>query len=181
MSKAETYRTPSGRCIALVVRRDFDDFASWPPTFATERERQWLADHYSVASPDLERSSKAHLTANELPLQLTILDRPSGSLVKPHYHTNDRAPDSDTRHQVMVCIAGSARIGLFSRQGEIVGDVVLSAGDLALLYEGHSIETLEDGTRLLEVKQGPLPNDPLEDNVALVVGNPRYDKAEVDR
>jgi hypothetical protein len=27
--------------------------------------------------------------------------------------------------------------------------------------------TLEDGTRLLEVKQGPMPADPLADNVAI--------------
>jgi hypothetical protein len=35
------------------------------------------------------------------------------------------------------------------------------------MYEGHSIETLEDGTRLLEVKQGPMPADPRADNVPL--------------
>jgi hypothetical protein len=168
MSRAETYKAPGGRPIALVVRADFDDFASHPPTFADERERQWLAEHYSVASPELERTTKAHLTPDELPLQITVLNRPADSLVKPHYHTNDRAADSETRHQVMVCLAGSARIGLFAKEGDHIDDVVLAPGDFALLYEGHSIETLEDGTRLVEVKQGPMPADPLEDNVALV-------------
>jgi hypothetical protein len=70
---------------------------------------------------------------------------------------------------------------LFSKQGEVVADVVLFAGDLALLYEGHSIETLEDGTRLLEVKQGPMPDDPFADNVALVASHPHGDQTPHDR
>ncbi len=76
----------------LVVRRDFDDFASHPPTFATEEERAWLAEHYRVASPELERETKAHLTPDELPLQITVLNRPAGAFVKPHYHVNDGPP-----------------------------------------------------------------------------------------
>jgi hypothetical protein len=169
MSRAETYTAPDGRPVGLVVRADFDDFASHPPTFNDEAEREWLAEYYDVASPELERTTKAHLTPDELPLQITLLNRPEGSQVKPHYHTNDRPPDSDTRHQVMVCLTGSARIGLFAKEGNHVADVVLGPGDLALMYEGHSIESLEDGTRLVEVKQGPMPANPLEDNVALAV------------
>jgi hypothetical protein len=59
------------------------------------------------------------------------------------------------------------RIGLFATDGDHVDDVNLGPGDIALLYEGHSIETLEDGTRLVEVKQGPMPANPLDDNVSL--------------
>jgi hypothetical protein len=170
MSQAEFYRAPDGRPVGMVVRSDFDDHASHPPTFATDSERQWLESFYRVGSPELERTTKAHLTPDELPLQITVLDRPSGSLVKPHFHTNERPPEpTDTRHQVMVCLGGLARVGLFAKEGDHVAHVDLGPGDFALLYEGHSIETLEDGTRLLEVKQGPLPADPLEDNVALDV------------
>jgi hypothetical protein len=151
----------------MVVRRDFDDFASHPPTFATEAERDWLGQHYRVASPELERETKAHLTADDLPLQVTVLNRPAGAFVKPHWHLNERPPESATRHQVMVCLAGSVRIRVFAREGDHVADVVLEGGDLALLHEGHSIETLEDGTRLLEIKQGPMPDDPFADNVPL--------------
>ena len=167
MSRAETYRGTDGRLIGMVVRSDFDDFASHPPTFETEAERDWLESHYRVASPELERTTKAHLTDDDLPLQLTVLNRPAGAYVKPHYHVNDRAPESDTRHQVMTCLSGAARIGLFAKEGDHVADVVLGPGDLVLLCEGHSIETLEDGTRLLEIKQGPMPDDPFADNVAL--------------
>ena len=167
MSKADFYRAPGGRVVAMVVRSDFDDFESHPPTFDSEEEREWLKRHYRVNSPELERRTKAHLTEDELPLQITVLNRPEGAFVKPHYHLNEGPPHSETRHQVMVCLSGSARIGLFAKEGDHVDDVTLRAGDFALLYEGHSIETLEDGTRLLEIKQGPMPADPYADNVAI--------------
>lgn len=167
MSRAKLYQAFDGRTIAMVVRADFDDFTSYPPTFATEQERAWLREHYRVTSPELERETKAHLTEDSLPLQITLLNRPAGAFVKPHYHVNERPASSDTRHQVMVCLAGRARIGIFAKEGDHVVDVELGAGDFALLYEGHSIETLQDGTRLLEIKQGPMPANPFDDNVAI--------------
>jgi hypothetical protein len=167
MSKAEFYGAADNRPLAMVVRADFDDFASHPPTFENEEERKWLERYYRVSSPEVERDTKAHLTDDELPLQLTVLNRPRGAYVKPHYHTNDRSAVSATRHQVMVCLAGRARIGVFAKEGDHVVDLELTGGDLVLLYEGHSIETLDDGTRLLEIKQGPMPEDPFADNVAV--------------
>jgi hypothetical protein len=37
---------------------------------------------------------------------------------------------------------------------------VLGIGDLILLYEGHSADTLGDCARLIEIKQGPMRADP---------------------
>ena len=164
----ETLRAADGRALAMIVRSDFDDFASHSPTFETEQERAWLAEHYRVASPELERETKAHVTADELPLQVTILNRPSGAFVKPHWHINEGGATGPTRHQVMICLSGSARIGVFEREGPHAGDVVLGPGDLVILTEGHSVETLEDATRLIEIKQGPMPADPFADNVPIV-------------
>jgi hypothetical protein len=73
----------------------------------------------------------------------------------------------------MICSSGSARIGLFTKGGDHVADVVLAPGDLLLMYEGHSIETLEDGTRLLEIKQGPMPEDPYGDMLAIELAEQR--------
>ena len=170
MSGVELLSTSDGRALAMVVRRDFDDFRAHPPTFTTVQEREWLARHYRVSSPELERATKAHLTPDELALQVTILNRPAGAFVKPHWHVNERAPEGEVRQQVMICLAGAARIGVFARSGPHVGDVLLGPGDLILLYEGHSVETLEDGTRLVEIKQGPMPEDHLADNVPIETG-----------
>ena len=167
MSGVEFCNASDGRPLAMIVRRDFDDFESHPPTFATEEERDWLQRHYRVGSPELERQTKAHLTNEGLPLQITVLQRPAGTFVKPHWHVNDRAAETPSRHQVMLCLSGSAWIGVYAREGPHATDVVLRAGDLILLYEGHSVETLEDGTRLIEVKQGPTPDDPFADNIPI--------------
>lgn len=170
MADIVEYRTAGGRTVGLLVPHDFDAFAAHPPTFDTEEEREWLKAFYRVESPELEQRTKAHITADELPLQLTILQRPAGAFVKPHWHRNDAPPAGETRHQVMICASGSARVGLFSKEGEHVADVELAPGDLLLMYEGHSIETLVDGTRLLEIKQGPMPDDPFGDSIALDQG-----------
>ena len=167
MNGVEYFRAAGGRLIGLLVPHDFDDFESHPPTFETDEEREWLKSFYRVKSPELERRTKAHITADELPLQITVLQRPAGSFVKPHWHLNERPPDVETRHQVMFCAGGSARVGLFTKEGDHVADVVMAPGDLLLMCEGHSIETLEDGTRLLEIKQGPMPQDPFGDSIAL--------------
>lgn len=167
MSAAEYHRAADGRVLAMVIRADFDDFESFPPTFDTAAEREWLERHYSVASAERERATKAHLTPDRLPLQMTVLNRPAGAIVKPHYHLNEGAASSETRHQVMVCLVGRARIGIFAKEGPHVADVELAAGDTILMSEGHSIETLEDPTRLLEIKQGPMPANPFDDNVAI--------------
>jgi hypothetical protein len=151
----------------MLVPHDFDDFESHPPTFDTEEEREWLRRYYHVESPELERRTKAHVTEDGLPLQITILARPAGAYVKPHWHQNEQPPSSESRHQVMICARGSARVGLFTKEGEHVDDAALGPGDLLLMYEGHSIETLEDGTRLLEIKQGPMPADPFGDSIAI--------------
>ena len=167
MSGVEYFHAPDGRPVAMLVPHDFDDFESHPPTFETDEEREWLKNYYRVESPELERRTKAHITADELPLQITVLARPAGAFVKPHWHRNERPPQTETRHQAMVCLSGSAKIGLFAKEGDHVADVVVGPGDLLLMYEGHSIETLEDGTRLLEIKQGPMPADPFGDSIAI--------------
>jgi hypothetical protein len=41
--------------------------------------------------------------------------------------------------------------------------------DLVLLLEGHEVEFLERGTRLVEVKQGPFPGSDADDKIDLKV------------
>lgn len=167
MSKVEYLHASNKRILAMIVRNDFDDFSSHPPTFETEEERAWLEKYYQVKSPEQERTTKAHITSEEFPMQITVLNRGSNSFVKPHWHINERPPENESRHQVMICMKGSARIGVFDREGPHIADVDIYPGDLILLCEGHSVETLEEDTRLIEIKQGPMPEDPFADNVSI--------------
>lgn len=158
------YLSSDGRMIGLLVPGNFNDFASFPPMIATEAERQHLEAAYQV-NADREAATKAHLTADELPLQIVVLNRDPGSKVNPHYHVNDPVAKSANRHQIMICQKGRARIGLYTKDGEHVETVELHQHDLILMTEGHAIEFVEPDTRLVEIKMGPFPETDEADKV----------------
>lgn len=162
------YLSTDGRLIGLLVPGGFSDFESFPPFIKSEEERRHLAEAYRV-NADREAKTKAHLTADELPLQIVVLARDAGSKVNPHYHVNDAPAQSATRHQIMVCQAGRARIGLYTSEGEHVETVEIRQHDLILMTEGHSIEFVDPGTRLVEIKMGPFPETDAADKVDIQV------------
>ncbi len=161
----EYIKASDGRTIAQVIRNNFDDYAAFPPYLDTEEEKAHLASAYGNIDPEAERKTKAHLTADELPLQIIMLNRDPGAVVKPHYHLVTERPQNVTRHQIMICRAGKMRINVYSKEGEHVTDVLLDPGDLILMFEGHSIEFLEPGTKAIEIKEGPFPESDEADKV----------------
>lgn len=169
LGQVETFHAPDGRLVGMVVRGDFSDYRSFPPFVATDAEREHIEQAYRVSNPYRERDTKAHLTADELPLQIVLLGREKGSRVKPHYHVCDRHPETPTRHQIMYCRSGLARIGLYTKEGEFLAHVDLREHDFVLMCEGHSIEFVEEGTRLVEIKMGPFPETDAADKVDLPV------------
>jgi hypothetical protein len=167
--QVQAYHAPDGRLVGLYVPGDFTDYVSFPPFVETEEERTHLREAYRVTSPQRERETKAHLTADALPLQIVLLNRDPGSYVRPHYHTHDAPAASPTRHQILVCQRGRMRIVLYTTEGERLGHVVLRPGDLVLLCEGHSLEFLDPDTKVIEIKMGPFPGSDAADKVDLDV------------
>jgi hypothetical protein len=106
----------------------------------------------------MDTYTKAHVTDNELPLQVVILNREKGSKVKPHYHKVLDPLPGESKFQLMMCQRGLGRIGVYTREGDHLRDVDLRPFDFILLLEGHSIEFVEEDTKLLELKQGPFPD-----------------------
>lgn len=168
-SQIESYRSADGRLIGLYVPGDFTDYVSFPPFIDTPEELAHLRAAYKVISPQRERETKAHVTADELPLQIVLLNRDPGAYVRPHYHVNDTPAVSPTRHQILICQRGQMRVGLYTREGERVGHVILKPGDLVLMCEGHSLESLEPDTKVIEIKMGPFPGTDAADKVDLDV------------
>lgn len=178
MSQIDTYqdfrtvkyfRAPQDdRIIAIFVGADFDEFEKFPPYLDTEEERAHMSVGYQNADPDRERRTKAHLTDDSWPLQVIVLERDPGGTTLPHYHIPDQPlPDHPTRHQMMICQRGSAKIGLYTKQGDHLDDVILHANDMVIMLEGHRIEFLEPQTRLVEIKQGPFPGNDEADKIEL--------------
>jgi hypothetical protein len=159
-----------GRIIAIHIKGDFQEFEKFPPFMETEAENRHVREAYKVSDPTLERTTKAHVTDNSWPLQVILLQREPGSTTLPHYHVpNEPLPAFPTRHQILICQSGRARIGLFTREGQALGDAILDPNDLILMLEGHEVEFLESGTRLVEIKQGPFPGTDDEDKVDIEV------------
>lgn len=158
------------RPVAIFISREFDEFEKFPPFMHTEEEIKHVREAYKIADPLLERTTKAHLTDNSWPLQIILLQRDPGGTTLPHYHIPTQSlPEMPTRHQILICQSGKARVRIFTREGDALGEIVMRPNDLVLLLEGHEVEFLERGTRLIEVKQGPFPGTDADDKIDLKV------------
>lgn len=167
------FRAPSdGRPVAIYIAHEFDEFDKFPPFMETESEIRHVREAYKLEDPLLERTTKAHITDDSWPLQLIILQRNPGGTTLPHYHIpTEQLPPLPTRHQILICQSGKARVGIFTRLGQSLGNITLLPNDLVLLLEGHEVEFLEPGTRLVEIKQGPFPGTDADDKVDLHVAS----------
>lgn len=165
------FRAPDdGRPIAIFIGHEFDEFDKFPPFMESEDEIRHVREAYKIEDPLLERTTKAHITDDSWPLQIIILERNPGGTTLPHYHIPTEAlPPLPTRHQILICQSGKARVGILTRQGQSLGEIVLCPNDLVLLLEGHEVEFIEPGTRLIEIKQGPFPGTDADDKIDLKV------------
>lgn len=163
----EYYRAKDGRTVAIYIDSSFDSYENFRPHLESEEERQHLTEAYDLEDIEQERKAKAHITDDEYPLQLVLLNRPEGSHTKAHYHELIDQPELPTRHQIFICQSGVAEVGIFTTEGDELGTCRLQQGDLVLLAEGHSVEFVEAGTKLIEIKQGPFPETDEEDKVDL--------------
>lgn len=63
---------------------------------------------------------------------------------------------SDRTHEMTYVKKGSMRVLLYDENKNFLQDFILSEGDLAVYaYGGHGYEILEEGTQIIEVKNGP--------------------------
>ena len=161
------YKAPDGRMIAIHVKGDFDDYARFPPYLDTEEAKAHVRAAYAGQDVEAERATKAHVTDDAIPLQIIVLNRPKGAITKAHYHVVEDRCANATRHQILLCQRGSARIGVFTKEGAHLGDAILRRDDLILMYEGHEVEFLEDDSKLIEIKEGPFPETDERDKVDL--------------
>ncbi|MGH7862652.1 MAG: hypothetical protein ACREOS_10480 [Candidatus Dormibacteraceae bacterium] len=130
----ERFFASDGRLLAVLARAGLRDYSELPP---------------------LTDAGRGGLTPVGWPLQAMLLTRQPGVGVRSHYHVNDVAAESATRHSVFVCLEGVLVINVYSREGEHAGEARLGVGDVLVVTEGHSVDAQEPGTRGLEVKQGP--------------------------
>ncbi len=79
----------------------------------------------------------------------------TGKALKAHIHNEVRREVFWTQ-EVLFVKKGRVRANIFSTQQNKVAELSLEAGDvIILLHGGHGYDILEDGTQVLEIKNGP--------------------------
>jgi oxalate decarboxylase/phosphoglucose isomerase-like protein (cupin superfamily) len=95
------------------------------------------------------------ITPNELFIQVGSWWYPKGKKLASHVHKDFER--SALRTQEMTYVKrGSMRVLLYDNDQNYLQDFVIKEGDLAVVaYGGHGYEILEDGTQIIEAKNGP--------------------------
>lgn len=95
------------------------------------------------------------ITPDSLFIQVGSWWYQKGTKLAAHLHKEYERVISRT-HELVYVKRGSMKLLLYSESKEFKEEVILYAGDLAVLVEGgHGYEILEDDTQILEAKSGP--------------------------
>ncbi len=94
-------------------------------------------------------------TPDELFIQVGCWQYPHGKQLAAHRHKIYERTVTQTQEMVYVK-RGRLKVQIFDADKGLVEEVVLEAGDTAVLADcGHGYEVLADGTQVLEAKNGP--------------------------
>lgn len=95
------------------------------------------------------------ITPNELFVQVGSWWYDKGRKLASHVH-NDFERSAMRTQEMTYVKKGSMRVLLYDEDHKYLQDFVLYEGDLAVFaYGGHGYEILEDGTKIIEAKNGP--------------------------
>jgi uncharacterized protein YjlB len=90
-------------------------------------------------------------------LQVGAWNYDAGKKLLAHIHNTVERTINRT-HEVLYVISGRLEAVIYTLDAEEVKTLILEAGDvLVLLSSGHGYRILEDGTRVIEIKNGPYP------------------------
>ncbi len=94
-------------------------------------------------------------TPDELFIQAGTWQYDEGKILAAHRHKIHERNVSKTQ-EVAYVKRGRMKVSIYTDAGALVAEPVLESGDFVILAAGgHGYEILEDGTQVLEVKNGP--------------------------
>ena len=98
-------------------------------------------------------------------VQVATWQYQSGKTLQAHAHRSAPRVSAHTQEVVYV-VRGSLKADIFDVDDTLVETVLLHGGDCLIVYcGGHGYSIVEDGTRVLEVKNGPYPGLELDKRV----------------
>ncbi len=88
-------------------------------------------------------------------IQVGVWGYGAGKALKAHIH-NEVPREVLWTQEVLFVRTGKLRACIYNTKEELIAQQVVSAGDIIILLRGgHGYDILEDGTQVLEVKNGP--------------------------
>lgn len=94
-------------------------------------------------------------TPDDLFIQAGCWQYPAGKALGDHRHKDHLRTVAKTQEVVYVK-RGRVKARVFGRDGRLIREVLLGAGDFAVMAEGgHGYEIVEEGSQVLEIKNGP--------------------------
>lgn len=98
---------------------------------------------------------RTDLSPDQEYLQCATKNLVKGDYFKPHKH-NHIERKTDKTQEAWVFLTGKVRAMFYDLDNSLALEVVLGAGDCAVVYNaGHGFEVLEEDTILYEFKTGP--------------------------
>lgn len=95
------------------------------------------------------------LTKDTDALQVGTWHYQKGQILKAHTHLEAERKNLNVQELVFVK-SGKIRADLYGQHDKLVAQKELQSGDIIILISGgHGYEILEDGTQVLETKNGP--------------------------
>lgn len=113
-----------------------------------------------VFKHSLKADGVKFLTPQSYPLQIGLLEHPTGKLIRTHRHRNLKYK-VDTTQEFIYIESGEVEATIYRNDWTIVKKVVLKKGDFILsVAGGHGFRVIKK-CRMIEIKQGPYPGDKL--------------------
>ncbi|MGL6095389.1 MAG: hypothetical protein ACRC7O_06275 [Fimbriiglobus sp.] len=112
-----------------------------------------LAVVVKAGTGEHSRGARFFTTDNQS-LQCGVIRRPEGHVVPPHVHPG-RIRTVHSTQEVLVVLAGRAKLTVYDSAGGYVTDETIVAGDLVVLVSGGHGLVCETDFTFVEVKQGP--------------------------
>lgn len=93
-------------------------------------------------------------TSEEAFIQVGIHVHKTGFKVNAHKHKIISELVNINLEEIFYIKSGKVKIKVFNSEDKQIKEVIVSKGDLIILYGGHSVDFLED-SEMIEIKQGP--------------------------
>lgn len=88
-------------------------------------------------------------------LQIGSWNYPSKKILQRHFHRLVNRSINRT-HEIIIVLEGSLKAQIYTLDKEFIKEVIINTLEVGIMLNcGHGYEIIEDGTKVIEIKNGP--------------------------